>query len=407
MPNAMSLPTLNTDFTPQAAQGNPMLNAMFQDKMRKNAMTEERAYQQNVMTEERTYQEKQKELDRQVQMNATALNAALKASNPEQAKQIYMAFTKDDKNAPDFSFVTGGDVKLQYPDGHILEGPQQYVQEAAEAIAGDPSYMTDPEKQRHTMAWMATKGVNFQAPQPKEAPASIQGYEYAKKQGYAGSFADWEKSKTPSTNVSVNVGEKGFSKLAEEQSKGLMEEHKTAQSSARGIAINHQALDMLDEGMITGFGADWLISAGKALNQIGFNVAKDPIANSEAYGAMMGKQTLEIIKGLGSSTAISDADREYADMMSGRTISLTEESLRKIIDINERASREYLRIYNEKAGKVMERPEAKGLPYDLRVDAPKVREVKKKVSSQGLIEVTNPDSGQKEVWDTKTKKRVR
>jgi len=84
----------------------------------------------------------------------------------------------------------------------------------------------------------------------------------------------------------------------------------------------------------------------------------------------MGKQVGTIIKQFGSGTGLSDADREYAEKIVGGKITLTEEAIRKIISINKRAYQNVIRNYNKRAKQVMEKPEAKELPYNLLVEEP-------------------------------------
>ncbi len=53
----------------------------------------------------------------------------------------------------------------------------------------------------------------YRAPdKPDKPPSAVQEYEYAKGQGFKGSFADWElqKRRAGATSVSVNTGQKGF-----------------------------------------------------------------------------------------------------------------------------------------------------------------------------------------------------
>src|SRR5690606_34861800 len=93
------------------------------------------------------------------------------------------------------------------------------------------------------------------------------------------------------------------------------------------------AKKLLKSGTITGAGAEYILAFGKGLQQIGINYARDPIANTQAYAAIMGKQVGTIIKQFGSGTGLSDADREYAEKIVGGKITLTQEAIEKIMAI--------------------------------------------------------------------------
>lgn len=182
----------------------------------------------------------------------------------------------------------------------------------------------------------------------------------------------WKPYKPPSTsvNVGVNVGSKGMTEVAKTMGETIVKERADVQQVADSFQGLREAEKLLNSGVITGTGAEYILGAGKALQQVGFNFAKDPVANTQAFVASMGKQVGTIIKQFGSGTGLSDADREYAEKIVGGKITLTEEAIRKIISINKRAYQNVIRNYNKRAKQVMEKPEAKELPYNLLVEEP-------------------------------------
>lgn len=180
-------------------------------------------------------------------------------------------------------------------------------------------------------------------------------------------------TKSEGTTVTThidNTGKKAFQKLGEEQAKTINEEHQEAINTRENLIQLSEIKNMMDEGMITGTGAGLIVGLNKALQRVGFNVAEDATANTEAYYAQMGNQVAQIIKQFGAGTGLSDADRKYAERIAGGDIAMTEQSLRKIVDMNETAMRNYLTGYNERAGQVMERADSEGLLYDLMVEVP-------------------------------------
>jgi hypothetical protein len=124
-------------------------------------------------------------------------------------------------------------------------------------------------------------------------------------------------------------------------------EARTAAADAQlSLAASEEALKLLDEGMITGFGADFRLGMGKALQQVGINLAEDEIANTEAFVATRALEVGRLIELFGAGTGLSDADREYATKAAAGSIEMNEESIRRIIDINNRAAQNVINRYN-------------------------------------------------------------
>ena len=177
------------------------------------------------------------------------------------------------------------------------------------------------------------------------------------------------QTKRPGTQVSVNTGDRAGVKLAEKMSLNLAEERKDVQAAAISLQNLRHGYRLLNSGVITGFGSSWMVGTGKLLQRFGFNFAEEPIANTEAYVAHMGRQVGQIIKMFGSGTGLSDADRQYAMKIAGGDIAATEKSLRKILELGETAYRNVIRDYNKRAGQAQGKFEDI-LPYDLLVEEP-------------------------------------
>jgi hypothetical protein len=188
-------------------------------------------------------------------------------------------------------------------------------------------------------------------------------------------------SKAGAANVSVvnKVGEKGMTELSGEMGKKLVEERKDVEGAVKALDNLEEAQSLLDAGMVTGSGAEYLVSFGNLLqSRLGFDTGKGAIANTQAYAATMGTQVGQIIKQFGSGSGLSDADREYAEKIVGGKITLNEKAIRKLLDINKRAYENVIKNFNIKADQVMSKPSAKDLPYDLRINyTPKNKTQKK------------------------------
>lgn len=180
-----------------------------------------------------------------------------------------------------------------------------------------------------------------------------------------------EQKKAGATNVNVTnkVGQESMVKLGEEMSKDLVGERKDVMGAVASLNNIKEAEKLVKSGIITGTGAEYLVNMGNFLSsRLGVNLAKDPVANTQAYAATMGNQVGQIIKQFGSGTGLSDADREYAEKIVGGKITLNEGAIKRLMEINRKAFTNVVKNYNKRAEQAMKKPGAESLPYDLRIE---------------------------------------
>lgn len=135
----------------------------------------------------------------------------------------------------------------------------------------------------------------------------------------------------------VDLGVKNFGEL---QSK--------ANDAVNSLNNAQEALDLLNspKGIYTG-------ALGPAFKEIdkwayafsggNWDIAK--AANSEAYVSSRVKEVANRIKDFGAGTGLSDADREYAALAAAGKLNLTEESIRTIIGLEQKAARGVLNVH--------------------------------------------------------------
>jgi hypothetical protein len=128
----------------------------------------------------------------------------------------------------------------------------------------------------------------------------------------------------------------------------------TATAARDDIDSIHRARSELDKpgGVINGAFADKRLFLAKAANLLGVPNA-EKINNTEAYGAAIGQRVASMVKAFGSGTAISDGDRRFAAAMAGGNIELDEKSMRRILDIGEKAARGKIDYHNTFVDKVV------------------------------------------------------
>lgn len=119
-----------------------------------------------------------------------------------------------------------------------------------------------------------------------------------------------------------------------------------ARDAVTQLSVIANGRELLDKGIISGFGADWRLGFSRALN-LGGADNDEMVSNTEAYISNMGTQVGSIIKQFGSGTGLSNADREYAEKIVAGKITLNETSMRKVLDINERLARAKIKVYND------------------------------------------------------------
>jgi hypothetical protein len=185
----------------------------------------------------------------------------------------------------------------------------------------------------------------------------------------------------PATNIALNTERTFAGNVASNMAKQFTDNRDKASAAAAGIQALQEARALLDQGIYTGQMADLKLLGAK----LGLGDTSK-IGTTEAFQAAMGRQTLALVKNLGAGSGISNADREYAEKVAGGKITLNEESLRKIIDINERAQRGVIRGYNKEASRVAGAPSLSGLPVDLMVNEPAPYKPAPKKSGRFTIE---------------------
>ena len=191
---------------------------------------------------------------------------------------------------------------------------------------------------------------------------------------------------TPPVSVQVSTGpqEKAFeTELGKGQAKKILDDYEVAQDATKIIDTVKTGRQLLESGMITGFGAETITKLGAALNQAGINFASEPVANTQAFAANMAQNVGRVIKQFGAGTGLSNADREYAEKMAGGNITLDRKAIERILDINERAARNVIRYHNK-------RLEGVKTPQSLTVEeppafSPKAQEAQGRPSLQSIF----------------------
>jgi len=154
------------------------------------------------------------------------------------------------------------------------------------------------------------------------------------------------------SKASIKGAEKQSESLASKSSEKLIDLSEKADEANMTLTNNVDARKLLDSGAYTGSGANYKLALGKGLQTAGISLNDDPIANTEAFTALRAQEVGRQIKQFGSGTGLSDGDRDYATKMAAGEITLSDKSIRKILDISDKSSNNVINLYNKKAGKL-------------------------------------------------------
>jgi len=201
-------------------------------------------------------------------------------------------------------------------------------------------------------------------------------------------ITDPEKLKGAKYNPSLQGDLSLATTLGTASGKNLESQHKQALDAENSLRITREARKLLDAGMTTGKFADFKVGFATALQSAGFNVAKDPTENTQAFISLMGTQVANIIKAFGTGTGLSDADRDYAIGIAGGKIALNEGSIRHILELNDKASQFILDRYEKTYNDLQTRFKPPGMA------PPKVPAAEAGPSAGPKVRKYNPQTGQ-------------
>lgn len=154
-----------------------------------------------------------------------------------------------------------------------------------------------------------------------------------------------EASSTKITNSpTITTGGGGSDKqvfdAVEESAKG-------ARAAATGLAGLGEAKRALDAGIISGAGANERLGLQKVGALLGL-ANSDSIQNTETFRAAIAPQVAAMLKSTVGTANISNSDREFAEKAAGGNITLDAGSIRRLIDIMERAGSATVKAHSDR-----------------------------------------------------------
>jgi hypothetical protein len=172
------------------------------------------------------------------------------------------------------------------------------------------------------------------------------------------------------TASDVSGEESALSKfLSKSLAKQVVENRQTAIKASDSIRTANEAIKLLDEGVVTGFGADIIVNMGRVAKRLGFDVGTN-VENTQAFAANQGKAVLDILGSgaLGAGTGISDNDRLFAKQIAAGDVSLDEKAIRRIVELNAKVSSNVIDRHNKEAADIGD-----SSPINLKVEKPEFK----------------------------------
>lgn len=148
---------------------------------------------------------------------------------------------------------------------------------------------------------------------------------------------------TGASRTTVNLpptGKKFGETLGETAAKRLDDFRTKAESAVASLQNSEQLAPLLDDpNFISGTLANARLAVAKALGV--------DVSATEAYFAGVGQQVAERITAFGAGTGLSDADREFAKKIAAGEETLSVDSIRRIIRINNESANNVINRYNK------------------------------------------------------------
>jgi hypothetical protein len=205
---------------------------------------------------------------------------------------------------------------------------------------------------------------------------SIEEFKFAQEQGYKGSYENFLKTRTPSTNLTVNAGQKAF---GTEFGKGVAESVSNTYSAAQGAQSTLSTIQNIRPLIQSGVYAGPLSGVPKVVDQLATSLGITGKDDSERLKntavAMQGLASLELsaaqaMKGQG---AITGPERDLIKRAAGGDLqTFTQPEVLSLLNALEKTSQFKIKAHEKNLGRLRNRPDTVDLAdfYSLEQQVP-------------------------------------
>lgn len=207
----------------------------------------------------------------------------------------------------------------------------------------------------------------FTAPKEQTLPSAIQEYEYAKKQGYAGSLEQFMlgQKKAGATNVSTKIENKMGEGLAAQVGPMVKDTYQAAQGAVQQIDAAKRIVQAVDNGKIIAGplagGRLKVAQVGQMLGVSGKDEA-ETIANTRQVIRGLSEMTLQGRKQMTGQGAITESEGKLAEKAnSGDIADLTPSEIRQLANASARAAKFVYGVHQQNLQELQSDPNTVGL----------------------------------------------
>lgn len=196
------------------------------------------------------------------------------------------------------------------------------------------------------------------APAPT-TPSSIREYEYAKSQGFQGTFEQWQTSQKKAGAPSVTVDQRGENSYFQRAGSQLFDrdlsQYEAAQAAVDNIAKLDTVLGHLETSdAITGLGSDLRLQVERAKALFAQNkAAGKTVSDTELLDAFLGQDVFPMIKSLGVGARGLDtpAEREFLRSVMSGTTAMNKDTLVRLTKFRRDMAERAITKFNERVEK--------------------------------------------------------
>ena len=196
-------------------------------------------------------------------------------------------------------------------------------------------------------------------PKPPSVPSAIQEYQFAKEQGFKGTFEEYQKSLRKAGATNLTVDNRAESAYGQKVAGGAAERDEAQINAARSAAENLHKLDSVINHLktskaITGMGSDVLKNIERA--KVLFTqseAAGKRVSDTELLDSMLGSDVFPMIAALGIGARGMDtpAEREFLRSVMTGTTAMNKDTLIRMAEIRRDISKRAIDKYNQRVEK--------------------------------------------------------
>jgi hypothetical protein len=232
-----------------------------------------------------------------------------------------------------------------------LQANQQTLAQAVEKKAAIDAILARPDVPQNVKDAIRldpSLAAKVLVPEAVKPGAAVEQYNLYKAQETAAgrapmSFFDYETALKKAGQTTINVGDTAAKVIATGAAKMAEDQLAAGQTAAVNLSNSNTIRSLLDEGAITGFGAEGKVLVGSALQNLGITPEDPRVANSRVLMSQLANRSLDAAGRMKGQGAITEPERKLLQEAAGSNIALGEGTIRRILDITDRVDQAALK----------------------------------------------------------------